>query len=147
MLSRPSIPSSIASSAEEELVLIAQARGFQIYLCGPAGWVLKAPEAVLYDQQGNIIGRHFAGPTWQHNDGSQITAKLAAKAEAPDSAAIPWLLLKVTGHSGAGIFSRVTSIQRINTVGGLPPATACTQAEHGNQFQSPYSADYYFYVK
>jgi hypothetical protein len=134
-------------SENSELVFVCHARGFQVYTCRPEGWVFKAPEAVLYDQQGTVIGKHFAGPAWHHNDGSQITAKLAAKADAPDPTAIPWLLLHVTGHSGEGIFSGITSIQRINTLGGLPPALPCTESSHENEHKSPYTADYYFYAQ
>jgi len=139
------IPSAIAAPPGSELLLIAHARGFQIYVCRPEGWVLKAPEAVLYDQQGNAIGKHFAGPTWQHEDGSQIAGKLAAKVDSPDPAAIPWVLLDVTAHEGDGILSRVTSIQRINTVAGLPPASVCAEPKDGAGFKSTYAADYYFY--
>jgi Protein of unknown function (DUF3455) len=140
------IPVSISAPPNSQLVFIAHARGFQIYLCRPEGWVLKAPEALLYDQQGNVIGKHFAGPTWRHHDGSQIGGKLAAKADSPDSRAIPWLLLDVTSRSGDGVFSRVTSIQRINTVGGLPPASACADSSRETEHKSSYSADYYFYA-
>jgi uncharacterized protein DUF3455 len=140
------IPSAIAAPPNSELLLMAHARGFQIYVCRAEGWVLKAPEALLYDQQGTAIGKHFAGPAWQHNDGSRITGKLAAKVDSPDPAAIPWLLLDVTAHEGHGIFSRVTSIQRINTAGGLPPASVCAESNRDAEHQSPYSADYYFYV-
>jgi hypothetical protein len=141
------IPAPIAAPLNSELAFIVHGRGFQIYTCTPAGWVFIAPEAVLYDQQGNVIGKHFAGPTWQHNDGSQIIAKLAAKVDAPDPTAIPWLQLHVTGHSGEGIFSRISSIQRINTIGGLPPESPCTDADRDTEFKSRYSADYYFYAQ
>lgn len=122
----PNVPELIKPPAGEELVLVAHAKGFQIYACraGDAGdptWVLKAPEAFLYDDQGNVLGKHFGGPTWKHTDGSEICAKLAAKVDAPDAGAIPWLLLTVTDHSGNGAFSRVTSIQRIHTVAALLP--------------------------
>ena len=105
---------------------MARATGFQIYVCRPdadgkPAWTLKAPEAELFDEQGKSIGKHFGGPTWQLNDGSQITGKMAAKADAPDPKAIPWLLVTVTGHSGSGKLSGVTAIQRVNTVGGLAP--------------------------
>lgn len=135
----------------EELVLMLRATGFQIYVCrpGPEGrpaWTLKAPEAELFDEQGNVIGKHFGGPTWQLNDGSQITGKMVAKADAPDPKAIPWLLVTVTGHSGSGKLSGVTSIQRANTVGGLAPtASECTSQCREVEFKSSYSADYYFY--
>jgi Protein of unknown function (DUF3455) len=148
---KPNVPQVIKSPADEELALVARATGFQIYVCrsdadGKPAWTLKAPDAQLFDQHGNAIGKHFAGPTWQHNDGSEITAKMAAKIDAPDAGAIPWLLLNVTGHSGSGAFSRVTTIQRINTVGGLAPASGCGDSNREAEFKSSYSADYYFYA-
>src|SRR5437899_4842529 len=108
---KPNVPDMVRPPAGEELVLVAHATGFQIYICradadGKPVWALKAPEAQLEDQQGNSIGIHFGGPTWRHNDGSEITARMVAKTDAPDTGAIPWLLLSVTGHSGIGVLSR-----------------------------------------
>jgi hypothetical protein len=150
---RPTVPDSIQAPAGEELVFMASARGFQIYVCrsdadGKAAWTLKAPEAELFDEQGKSIGKHFGGPTWQLNDGSQVTGKMAAKVDAPDPKAIPWLLVTVTGNSGSGALSGVTSIQRVNTVAGLAPAAKeCTQKSGEAEFRSEYSADYYFYAR
>jgi hypothetical protein len=155
---KPTVPDSIQAPAGEELVFMARATGFQIYVCRPGAdgkpaWTLKAPEAELFDEQGKPIGKHFGGPTWQLNDGSQITGKMAAKADAPDpNKAIPWLLVTVTANSGSGKLSGVTSIQRVNTVGGLAPeslapsAAECTQRGEV-EFKSSYSADYYFYAR
>ena len=137
---------------------MARATGFQIYVCrpdaegGPA-WTLKAPEAELFDEQGNVIGKHFGGPTWQLNDGSQITGRMVAKVDAPAATAIPWLLVTVTSNSGKGALSQVTSIQRVNTVAGLAPeslppvAAECGDSNRGVEFKSSYSADYYFYAR
>jgi len=155
---KPNVPDAIQPPAGEELVLIARATGFQIYVCrldpeGRLAWTLKAPEAELFDEQGNVIGRHFGGPTWQLNDGSQITGKMVAKVDAPDAGAIPWLLVTVTSNSGKGALSQVTSIQRVNTVSGLspeslPPAAAeCSPSSREVEFKSSYSADYYFYAR
>lgn len=132
---------------------MVRATGFQIYVCradanGKPAWTLKAPEAELFDQQGKLIGKHFGGPTWQLNDASQVTGKMAAKVDAPDPKAIPWLLIIVTGNSGSGKLSGVTSIQRVNTVGGLAPAAQECTAQSGEvEFRSNYSADYYFYAR
>lgn len=150
---KPVVPDSIQPPAGEDLVLMARATGFQIYVCRPdaqgkPAWTLKAPEAQLFDKQGKVIGKHFGGPTWQLNDGSQVTGKMAAKVDSPDPKAIPWLLVAATGHSGNGALSHVTSIQRINTVAGLSPAAAdCSQQSGEAEFKSNYSADYYFYAK
>jgi uncharacterized protein DUF3455 len=126
---------------------------FRFYVCRPnaegkPAWTLKAPEAELFDEHGNVIGKHFGGPTWQLNDGSQITGKMVAKVDAPDPTTIPWLLVTVTSNSGKGTLSRVTTIQRVNTVSGLPPAAGeCNQSSGEVEFKSSYSADYYFYAR
>jgi hypothetical protein len=123
----------------------------QIYVCkegadGKLAWTLKGPEATLYDEEGAVIGTHSLGPTWRHNDGSEITARAVARVNAPDAtAAIPWLLLSVTGHSGSGALSRVSAVQRVNTDGGQPPQGGCSASTRGTEARSEYTADYYFY--
>ena len=129
-------------------MLVAHSSGSQIYVCqagadGKLEWTLKAPEAELRNDQGAIIGRHFAGPTWKLNDGSQVTGKAAARADSPDVDSIPWLLVTVTGHTGEGALNRVTDIQRIHTKGGVAPADACKQ---GAESKRSYTADYYFFA-
>ena len=130
---------------------MTHATGSQIYTCeltgGAYGWKLKAPDAELRDSQGTLIGHHFAGPTWKHNDGSEVTGKAVAKVDAPQADSIPWLLVTATGHSGNGAFTRVDNIQRIHTQGGQPPAAAdCNAAKQNNEAKSAYTADYYFYA-
>jgi Protein of unknown function (DUF3455) len=151
-ISPPDVPDKIKSPAGEELVLQAHATGAQIYVCqqGPDekySWALKAPEAELHDRQGAIIGRHSAGPSWKHNDGSEITGKALARVDSPDPNSIPWLLVTVTGHSGSGALSRVTTVQRLHTKGGQPPAAGDCNAQKQNvEKKSNYTADYYFYA-
>ena len=151
-ISRPDVPEKIKAPASEEVVLQAHATGSQIYVCqpGPDGklaWALKAPDAELHDQQGAVIGRHYAGPTWKDNDGSEVTGKAVARVDSPDGDSIPWLLVTATGHSGDGVLSRVTSIQRIQTKGGLPPPAAdCNTSKQNLEVKSSYTADYYFYA-
>jgi len=150
-LSLPDVPDKIKAPAGEEVVLLAHATGSQIYVCQPAAdgkfaWTLKAPDAELHDQQGAIIGRHYAGPTWKHNDGSEVMGKAVARVDSPDADSIPWLLVTATGHAGEGIFGRVTSIQRIHTKGGQPPADNCDASKQNREVKSSYTADYYFYA-
>jgi hypothetical protein len=146
------VPDKIKPPAGEELVLRAHALGSQIYVCqtsadGKYSWVLKAPEAELRDQQGALIGRHYAGPTWKHNDGSEITGKAVARVDSPDADSIPWLLVTITAHSGNGVLTRVTTIQRIHTKGGQPPpASDCSTSKQNVEVKSSYTADYYFYA-
>jgi hypothetical protein len=147
----PDIPDQLKPPAGVQLALKVHATGSQIYICqqnadGTSAWTLKAPDAELTDDNGKVIGHHFGGPTWKHEDGSQITAKMGAKVDSPDPQSIPWLLLNVTGNSGEGVLSRVTAIQRTNTHGGQPPAGACDSAKQGTEIRVPYRADYFFYA-
>jgi len=151
-VSAPDVPDQIKAPAGERLVFRAHASGTQIYVCqqgvdGKSVWTLKAPEAQLHDRTGAVVGHHYAGPTWKHNDGSEVTGKASAKVDSPDPDSIPWLLLAATGHSGAGVFAQVTSIQRIHTKGGHAPAAAtCDSSKLGAETKIPYTADYYFYA-
>jgi len=150
--SRPGVPDKIKTPAGEEVVLVAHAFGSQIYVCqagtdGKFAWTLKAPEAELRNDKGAVIGRHYAGPTWKLDDGSEVTGKAAARVDSPDADSIPWLLVTVTGHTGEGALSHVSDIQRIHTKGGLAPATdTCNAAKQGSDSKSSYTADYYFFV-
>jgi Protein of unknown function (DUF3455) len=124
---------SIAQTAKESidvpphsrLVLRAVGSGAQVYGCVNSSWELKAPDAKLLNQEGSVIGRHFAGPTWQLNDGSWVKGRAVAKQVAPDATAVPWLLLESVG--GTGRFRTVRFIQRTGTHGGNAPSGNCTQ--------------------
>jgi hypothetical protein len=146
------IPPSLKAPASEKLILQAHATGWQVYTCGAGAdgkpkWTLKAPDAELHDAKGKVIGHHFAGPTWKHTDGSEVTAKAAAHVDSPDSKSVAWLLLSATGHSGQGKLATVSSIQRLHTVGGAAPAAAeCDAAKANSEARSSYTADYYFYA-
>jgi hypothetical protein len=148
---RPEVPDEIKAPGGEQVVLQAHATGSQIYICkagadGKVAWVLKAPDAELHDQKGMVVGHHYGGPAWKLNDGSEVTGKAVARVDSPDADSIPWLLVSATGHSGAGVLSRVGSIQRIHTKGGQPPAAGCDESKQGGEVKSTYTADYYFYA-
>lgn len=143
------IPDALRPSADQQKLFIAHAAGDQIYECESSGeqfkWLLKGPNARLFDPNNRFIGRHFAGPTWESTDHSAVTGKLVASANAPEAVSIPWLLLTATGHSGSGVMSSVTAIQRLNTKGGKAPLGGCDAATAGRETRVPYTAVYYFY--
>jgi hypothetical protein len=147
----PNVPDAIRSRAGEEVALVAHASGSQIYACragadGKFIWTLRAPEAELKDENGGVIGSHFAGPAWKLKDGSEVTGKAAAHVDSDDASSIPWLLVDVVGHSGTGLLTKVTTIQRVHTHGGKPPAGGCDESHHDAEIKSGYTADYYFYA-
>jgi len=144
------VPAELQVPANEQLVVRVHAKGDQIYSCktdgAQAGWTLKAPDAQLFDKDGKAFGKHFAGPSWEANDGSRVAGKAAANVASPDADSIPWLLVKVVSHAGDGVLARVTSIQRINTEGGKAPASGCDAGHAGQEVRVPYSADYLFFA-
>ena len=147
----PDVPDTIQAPAGEEVVLYAHATGSQIYTCqaaadGKFSWTLKAPEAELRDRKDKVIGQHSAGPTWKLKDGSEVTGKAVAKVNALDAESIPWLLVHVVSHAGNGQLSPVTTIQRVHTHGGQPPAEGCDASHHDAETKSSYAADYYFFA-
>jgi hypothetical protein len=138
------VPRNLEPSADESLKRIISAKGVQIYECRDQKWVFVAPEADLYDAQGNLVGRHYAGPRWEASgDGSRVIGTVKSRADAPQAGAIPWLLLSARSEGGQGYFGNVTSIQRVATAGGTAPAGAC---EGGSQARVAYTADYYFFA-
>ena len=149
--SPPDVPDAIAVPAGLEPVLFAHAKGSQIYTCQPGAdgkfaWTLKGPDAELKDRKDKVIGQHSAGPTWKVKDGSEVTGKAVAHVDALDPESIPWLLVNVTSHAGKGLLSDVTTIQRVHTHGGQPPAEGCDESHKDAETKSNYSADYYFYA-
>ena len=131
---------SIDVPPHSRLLLRAVGSGDQVYGCINGNWALTAPDAKLLNQEGSVIGRHFAGPTWQLKDGSRVKGKVVAKQVAPDPTAVPWLLLESVG--GTGKFAAVRFIQRTATHGGNAPDGSCGQ---NATRRVPYTATYSFY--
>jgi hypothetical protein len=150
-LQTPTVPANLRVPTGHVLYLVGHARGYQIYTCqadqSGYSWVLREPWAGLVDDTGSYIALHYAGPTWRAPDGSAVVGARIASAAAPSGNAIPWLLLQATSTSGlqGGAFTSTTFIQRINTAGGLAPASGCDQAHVGATAAVFYTADYYFY--
>jgi hypothetical protein len=152
------VPAIIAVPAGNTELFRAAARGVQIYTCtAPAAdagadggtgysWVFRAPEATLYDGASNLIGQHFVGPNWRAVDGSQVTGAAVHNVASPTAGAIPWLLLSATAHAGSGVFTNVSFVQRLNTVGGVAPATGCDATTVGTEQRVTYTADYAFWA-
>jgi Protein of unknown function (DUF3455) len=144
-------PANLAPAANEVQVLRLPAVGVQIYECKvvdgkPAAWVFVSPEADLFDESGNRVGKHYGGPTWELNDGSKTVGTVKERANSTVVGAIPWLLLSAKSTGGAGKLEKVVSLQRINTVGGVAPAAGCSAGDIGKQARVYYKADYVYYA-
>jgi hypothetical protein len=108
--------------------------------------VFKEPKADLFDDQQQKIGIHYVGPTWESTDGSKVVGMVLAKASAPTAGNIPWLLLQAKSTSGAGVLASVAYIQRLDTQGGVSPASGCDGSAVGQTTEINYEANYYFYA-
>ena len=129
---------------EGQVVLFKlHAEGVQIYECKVINpdarvlryrWVLTGPDAVLADDKGAKVGKHYAGPTWEASDGSQVIADKTPVEKTPKPPAAPWLLLKAASHQGDGKFSKVAYIRRVDTEGG-PRRTPPTPSIRATNFE------------
>ena len=164
----PKVPDTLAVPAGSNAFLIGHAVGTQNYVCLPDGagakWVLFGPQATVFDDRGTQIMTHFLSPnpaesnalraTWMDSD--RTSSVWAVKVGESDDArfvepgAIKWFLLKVMGaEQGTQRHDRLmktTVIQRVNTSGGVAPASECTlTGDVGKTKFVPYTADYVFY--
>ena len=141
------IPGAIAAPGEA-IVLTVHAEGAQVYECkagadGKLAWAFREPIATLLSD-GKTVGRHYAGPNWESNDGSAVVGKAAGSAPGATPNDIAWLKLAVVSQRGSGVLTGVTTVQRINTQGGKLDG-ACDKP--GATRSVPYSADYVFLRK
>ena len=144
----PDLPSPLCDSVQvppgNRLAFRVYALGVQVYRWNGTTWGFVEPVATLFASArfNGEVGTHYVGPTWESNSGSKVVAARVTGC-APDSTAIPWLLLQKVSTEGPGIFSSVTYIQRVNTTGGLAPTAPGTVI--GEVKEVPYTAEYYFY--
>ena len=165
----PDVPSNLVVDEGNIPYLQTRAYGTQNYVCLPSAtgvaWKLFGPQATLYP--GKIpfqIATHFLSPnpeeqgtprpTWQHShDGSAVWARAIQPSTDSNyvaAGAIPWLLLEKVGTAegtiGGSLLAKTTFIHRVNTAGGIAPATGCTTAAQlGAIALVPYETDYIFY--
>jgi Protein of unknown function (DUF3455) len=140
------LPDALAAPGET-VVLTARAVGMQIYECkagtdGKLAWAFREPLATLI-ADGKIVGRHFAGPTWELS-GSAVVGRVVASTPGATANDIAWLKLDVVSRSDSDMLANATTIQRINTVGGKLDDT-CDRP--GDSRSMPYTADYVFLRK
>ena len=167
----PPVPDKIKPEEGSRLFLVGHAYGTQNYICLPSGagfkFVLFTPEATLFEHRAKQVTTHFFSPnpdedgivraTWQHSrDTSAFWGKAidsidsTSNPELVAAGAIPWVLLGkagvAEGPGGGDTLTKTTFVQRLNTSGGVAPATGCASlADVGKQAFQAYEADYFFY--
>lgn len=151
MVDNMALPEAVRVPAGQKQRMHTSATGEITYECrekkdmaGAHEWVFVAPVATLFGPGKQVVGKYYGGPTWESNDGSKVVGKQVAVA--PGGAGnIPLQLVKAEPAMGMGAMQGVSFIQRLNTQGGVAPATACDASTKGNRQQVKYAADYVFY--
>ena len=163
----PPVPGAIEVPHGYRPFLAGHAVGTQGYVCvavgATFGWAPFGPQATLFNDDGEQRLTHFLAPTpyslqpnptWQHSRDSSIVWGQPIRSSAdPDYVApdaIPWLLLEAAvvgeGPTGGDALIVTRYIQRLNTVGGVAPATGCAgAADLMKRAFVPYEADYFFF--
>lgn len=169
-ITAPAVPGGLEVLGPFKPFLKAHAVGTQNYICAPAAtasgldWLFIGPQATLFDADIEQSLTHFHSTnaskanaiqaTWQDSrDSSAVWATRHSGSTDPlyvAPNAIEWLLLDVSGMQlgpmGGDRLARTAYIQRVNTVGGVKPASAeCTALSLNTRRLVPYEADYYFY--
>ncbi len=128
-------------------VMRLHGEGVQIFRCEAQGdtrrWNYRLPEAELRDGRGATRIRHGANQSFEDVDGSRLVGEVLDHVASPVEGALPWLLLS-TKSFGTGELAAVSHVQRINTVGGMPPAS-CESVQLGQVLRVPFNADFVFY--
>ena len=145
------LPEAVRAPAGQKVMMAATGVGELTYECrekkdmvGQHEWAFVGPVATLYSAERKVVGKYYAGPTWESVDGSKVSGKQVAVA--PSSPGnIPLQLVKAEPAMGAGGMQGVSYIQRVNTKGGVAPAAACEAGNKGQRQQVAYEADYVFY--
>ena len=164
----PPVPADIQVDASSEAFLLGRGVGTQNYVCQPStslgrvAWTLFTPQATLFSDLDEQLTTHFFSPnpveggivrvTWEDSRDTSIVWGLVIGSAVVTPDAIPWLLVQKAGTqvgpTGGATLSQTTFIQRVNTTGGLAPATGCDQLKDvGRKRFVPYTANYFFFKK
>ena len=150
--SQASLPDNVRVPAGHTVAMETRAAGDITYQCrvkkdlaGQFEWVFVGPDAGLKDRSGKRVGKYYGPPaTWESLDGSRVTG--AQVAVAPLGAgSIPLQLVKANPAMGMGAMQGVSYIQRVNTQGGVAPASACGASALDQKQIVKYTADYIFW--
>jgi hypothetical protein len=148
--SNSTLPASLQAKPVEVLQEVFRVHGNETYVCQRNGnqlsWHATGTLATLVDASRHSAGVISPGGYFIATDGSYVVTRLLAQ-EIISASTLPWQRLTAVHSSAepgeAGRFANITSIQRVQTSGGLPPDPVCTVERAA--LYVPYSATYLFY--
>ena len=147
-LSPPSVSPRLQPGPAEDLAFVLSGTGTHVYECRVSQrgyrWTFVRPDVTLSDGAAAVATQQAPNLIEGSNDRSSVTAVVRATQPAANGA-LPWTLMAASANSTAGLFGNVSSVQRVNTVGGVAPADGCGELTVGAVANVDFSADYYFY--
>lgn len=152
------IPVAISVPKDFSPLLRFYGEGIQYYRFNGSSWINFNVSAYLHTSPGQeVVGKHYFStnpdpnggqPTWElFMPLSRVTVKVVSSITV-DSDSIDWIEFEATSHGGNknGLLQNVKYVQRVSTVGGLPPPITAGSAVVGDEYTSPFSTIYWFYV-
>lgn len=138
------------AGGNEAPAFMLRASGTHVYECravqGGFSWTFLNPDATLFEGT-RSIATHVTPSMWESStDRSSASGRVAAT-QAAGPGNLPWTLWRTQSSGDGGIFSGVTSVQRVNTAGGVAPAAGCGDTNLGSETRSNFTADFYFYKR
>lgn len=128
------------------------ANGVQVFECRPRNasgayvWAYVAPDATLFDGS-RSVGRFATINHFESTEDRTAVTGVPRVSQPAGASDLPWLLYDAVPAGEDGMFAGVTSIQRVNTSGGVAPASGCSSDNAGAEARVAFHADYYFYKR
>lgn len=153
------LTAQMRAGANEEPAFMLSGSGVHIYQCrvtannattnsaeNTFAWSFVAPDATLSDGERTTARLTSPNLIESSSDRGSVSGLVRSSQQAGNNN-LPWTLMRAQPIGDAGLFTGVTSIQRVNTNGGMAPATGCGADTVGSEARVAYSADYYFYKR
>lgn len=141
---------NLHAGANERPAFVLSGNGVMIYQCKATlanpnvyAWFYVAPDATFYEGNREIARMTTPNLLESLDDGSSVSGIVRAAQASPG--ALPWTFAQAAPIGETGLFANVSSMQRVNTRGGLPPAAGCNADNDGAESRVAFNADYYFY--
>ncbi|HUQ28829.1 MAG TPA: DUF3455 domain-containing protein [Usitatibacter sp.] len=148
-------PANIApllrAPANETPAFVLNGNGVYIYQCRQSlldanafEWAFVVPDATLYEGTRGTARHATVGLFESLSDRSSLSG-VVRTSQAAGVRNLPWVLMRAQPLAANGMFAGITSVQRVNTVGGAAPTGGCGPGNIGEEARVAYQADYYFY--
>ena len=153
------LSAQLRAGANEEPAFMLSGSGVHIYECrvmandatvnaatNTFAWSFVAPDATLFEGSRSVARLSSPNLIESTSDRGGVSGLVRATQQAGGDN-LPWTAMQARPVGDSGQFAGVTSIQRVNTRGGMAPANGCNADTAGSETRVAYSADYYFYKR